>query len=92
MYNPLEQLGKNIYVDSNGITATKASFEIMSCLMRDINVILRVRENGDFIFASPSMYDTANEVIWFSFTNYANQLTQLIGVDRDGEIVYYTGD
>lgn len=86
MYNPLEQLGKNIYVDSNGITATKASWEIMSCLMRDINVILRVREGSDFIFATPSIYDSANNMIWFSYT-INNNSTQLIGVDIDGKIV-----
>lgn len=92
MYNPLEQLGTNIFVDSNGIIATKSSNEIMSLLMRDINVIMRVKENGDIIFATPSMYDSENNVIWFSFTNYSNQLTQLIGVDDAGEVVYYTGD
>lgn len=92
MYNPLEQLGTNIFIDSNGIIATKSSSEIISLIMRDINVIMRVKENGDIIFATPSMYDSENNVIWFSFTNYANQLTQLIGVDDAGEIVYYTGD
>ena len=52
---------------------------------------LVVIENCDVIFASPTMYDSENNVFWFNFTNYSNQLTQLIGVDDNGEIVYYTG-
>lgn len=91
MYNPLENLGTTVFIDSNGVTATKSSSEIISLIMRDINVILRVKENGDVIFATPTMYDSENNVFWFNFTNYSNQLTQLIGVDENGEIVYYTG-
>ena len=91
MYNPLENLGTNVIVNSNGVTATKSSSEIISLLMRDVNIILRVRENGDVIFANPSMYDATENVVWFHFTNYSNQLTKLIGVDEHREIVYYTG-
>lgn len=90
MYNPLENLGTTVFVDSNGVTADKSSNEIISLIMRDVNICLRVRENGDVIFASPSMYDTAKNVFWFNFTNYSNQLTQLIGVDDNKEVVYYT--
>lgn len=92
MYNPLENLGTTVFVDSNGVTSDKSSNEIISLIMRDVNVCLRVRENGDVIFASPSMYDASENVFWFNFTNYSNQLTQLIGVDDNKEIVYYTGD
>ena len=92
MYNPLENLGTTVFVDSNGVTAAKSSSEIISLIMRDVNVCLRVRENGDVIFACPSMYDSTENVMWFNFTNYSNQLTRLIGVDDNKEIVYYTGD
>lgn len=91
MYNPLENLGTTVFVDSNGVTADKSSSEMISLILRDVNVCLRVRENGDVIFASPTMYDSENNIFWFNFTNYTNQLTQLIGVDADGKIVYYTG-
>ena len=91
MYNTLETLGTSIFIDSNGVTANKTSSEVISLIMRNVHVILRVKENGDVIFASPTMYDSENNVFWFNFTNYTNQLTQLIGIDENGEIVYYTG-
>lgn len=91
MYNPLENLGTTVFIDSNGVTATKSSSEVISLIMRNINVILRVKENGDVIFAIPTMYDSENNVFWFNFTNYSTQLTKLIAVDDNGKIVYYTG-
>ena len=81
-----------VFVDGNGIIAQKSSKEIVSLLQQDVNIILRLHSDPDVIYATPCYYDGTEEVIWFDYTNAKNNLAQLVGVDTNAEIVYYTGE
>lgn len=83
---------QTVFVDGNGIIAKKSSKEIVSLLQQDVNIVLRIHSDPDVIYASPCYYDGTEEVIWFDYTNGKNNLAQLVGVDSNAEIVYYTGE
>lgn len=83
---------RTVFVDGNGIIAKKSSKEIVSLLQQDVNIVLRLHSDLDVIYASPCYYDGTAEVIWFDYTNGKNNLAQLVGVDANAEIVYYTGE
>ena len=82
---------RTVFVDGNGIIAKKSSKEIVSLLQQDVNIVLRIHSDPDVIYASPCYYDGTEEVIWFEYTNAKNNLAQIVGVDANSEIVYYTG-
>jgi hypothetical protein len=83
---------RTVFVDGNGIIAKKSSKEIVSLLQQDVNIVLRLHSDPDVIYASPCYYDGTKEVIWFDYTNAKNNLAQLVSVDANAEIVYYTGE
>lgn len=83
---------RTVFVDGNGIIAQKSSKEIVSLLQQDVNIVLRLHSDPDVIYATPCYYDGTEEVIWFDYTNAKNNLAQLVGVDVNAEIVYYTGE
>ena len=83
---------RTVFVDGNGIIAKKSSKEIVSLLQQDVNIVLRIHSDPDVIYASPCYYDGTEEVIWFDYTNGKNNLAQLVGIDSNAEIVYYTGE
>lgn len=83
---------RTVFVDGNGIIAQKSSKEIVSLLQQDVNIVLRLHSDPDVIYATPCYYDGTEEVIWFDYTNAKNNLAQLVGVDANAEIVYYTGE
>lgn len=89
---PIMKQLRPVFVDGNGVIAKKTSNEIVSLLQQDVLVILRLFNTPDVIYASPCYYDGTEEVIWFDYTNAKNNLTQLVGVDSNAEIVYYTGE
>ena len=83
---------RTVFVDGNGIIAKKSSKEIVSLLQQDVNIVLRLHSDPDVIYATPCYYDGTEEVIWFDYTNAKNNLAQLVGIDANAEIVYYTGE
>lgn len=86
MYN------KTIFIDGNDVACTKSSKEIMSLLFSDVPVVLRLHMGDDFIFAHPTYYDYSENVVWFEFTNGTTNLHQIVGVNSNKELVYYTGE
>ena len=93
MFNPLtNKHNKTIFVDGNGVVCTKSSAEIMSLLFQDIPVVLRLHTVDDWIFATPNYWDASETVLWFSYVDGTTNLTNLVGIDRNAEIVYYTGE
>ena len=83
---------QTVFVDGNGIIAKKSSKEIVSLLQQDVNIVRRLHSDPDVIYASPCYYDGTEDVIWFDYTNAKNSLAQLVGIDANAEIVYYTGE
>ncbi len=81
-----------VIVDGNGVVAMKSSNEIVSLLQQDIYVVLRLIDTPNVIYASPCFYDGTENVIWFQFTNATNNMQQIVGIDANAEIVYYTGE
>ena len=81
-----------IFVNGNGSGAEKSSNEIISLLQQDVYVVLRLIDTPNVIYASPCFYDGTENVIWFQFTNATNNLQQIVGIDANAEIVYYTGE
>lgn len=81
-----------VFVDGNGVIAKKTSNEIVSLLQQDVLVILRLFNTPDVIYAVPTYYDGTENVIWFQYNTAVNNLQQIVGVDANGELVYYTGD
>lgn len=81
-----------VFVNGNRIIAKKSSKEIVSLLQQDVYVVLRLHSDPDVIYASPCYYDGTEEVMWFQYTNAKNNLAQIVGVDANSEIVYYTGE
>ena len=83
---------QTVIVDGNGVVAKKSSNEIVSLLQQDVYVVLRLIDTTNVIYASPCFYDGTENVIWFQFTNATNNLQQIVGIDANAEIVYYTGE
>ena len=92
MFNPLNKTTRVIFVDGNGVVASLGSEQIQSDLMQDQLVIARLKTSDDYIYGLPTYYDTENKVIWFTFVNAINNLAQIVGIDANAEIVYWTGD
>lgn len=89
MFNPLMHNMRTVFVDSDGEMATKSCLEIMSMLVRDVNVVLRLRSGDDWIFASPNYWNQSDGVLWFSYVEGTSQAA-LVGINTDAEIVHYT--
>lgn len=83
---------RTVIVDGNGVVAKKSSSEIVSLLQQDVYVVLRLIDTPNVIYAAPCFYDGTENVIWFQFTNATNNLQQIVGIDANAEIVYYTGE
>lgn len=92
MFSPIRKKTLVVFVDGNGVTATRDSRQIQSDLMQGRLVIARLHTSDDYIYALPTYYDTEHEVIWFTFVNAINNLAQIVGIDNNAEIVYWTGD
>lgn len=81
-----------VFVDGNGVIAKKTSNEIVSLLQQDVLVILRLFNTPDVIYAMPTYYDGTENVMWFQYNSATNNLHQIVGVDSNGELVYYNGE
>lgn len=92
MFNHMRKTTLCVFVDGNGVTADRNSKQIQSDLMQGRLVIARLHTSNDYIYALPTYYDTEHEVIWFTFVNAINNLAQIVGIDNNAEIVYWTGD